>query len=170
MKKLERRDLIAAGGMAAFGAGFSQTLGRMAEGVLGEQPERHFEHGRSPEPEFSVDPATGKSSVLLSEQAAPKSWITLTDNYRFLRDGSLIWWSERDGFGHLYRFKGGRWTQLTQGPWVVSKLVGVDEAKGSFVFEARADTVLENQVWRGSLSGKGKPVRLTEAGFDNMPV
>jgi dipeptidyl-peptidase-4 len=41
--------------------------------------------------------------VLFTETARDKSWINLTDNYRFLRDGSLIWWSERDGFGHLYR-------------------------------------------------------------------
>ena len=31
MKKIERRDLIAAGGLAAFGAGFSETLERMAD-------------------------------------------------------------------------------------------------------------------------------------------
>ena len=70
MKKLERRDLIAAGGLAAFGAGFSQTLGRMADGVLGEQPERHFEHGRSPEPEFSVDPATGALKMNPKQQVS----------------------------------------------------------------------------------------------------
>jgi dipeptidyl-peptidase-4 len=62
-----------------------------------------------------VDPATGKSQVLFTETARDKSWINLTDNYRFLRDGSLIWWSERDGFGHLYRLTGNKWQQLTKG-------------------------------------------------------
>ncbi len=70
MKKLERRDLIAAGGLAAFGAGFSQTLGRMADGLLGKQPERHFEHGRSPEPEFSVDRATGAIKLNPKQQVS----------------------------------------------------------------------------------------------------
>ena len=67
---------------------------------------------------LAVDPATGKSRILFSEKAAPQHWINLTDNYKFLDDGSLIWWSERDGFGHLYRFADGKWTQLTSGPWV----------------------------------------------------
>ena len=74
-----------------------------------------------------VDPATGKSKLFFKETAAPRHWINLTDNYKFLDDGSLVWWSERDGFGHLYRFANGRWTQLTSGPWVVRDLAGVDQ-------------------------------------------
>ena len=70
---------------------------------------------------LEVDPATGASTVLFSEKAAPRHWINLTDSYRFLEDGSLIWWSERDGFGHLYRFADGKWRQLTKGPWVVEQ-------------------------------------------------
>src|SRR5690606_27559790 len=69
---------------------------------------------------LAVDPATGESRVLLSENAAKGHWINLTDNYRFLKDGSLIWWSERDGYGHLYRLANGKWAKLTEGPWVVT--------------------------------------------------
>ncbi|MDT3672624.1 MAG: molybdopterin-dependent oxidoreductase [Aromatoleum sp.] len=58
--KIERRELIAAGGLAAFAAGFSQTLGRMVSGLVGDEPKAHNIHGRSAEPEFSVDPATGE--------------------------------------------------------------------------------------------------------------
>lgn len=57
--KIERRELIAAGGLAAFAVGFSQTLGRMVSGLVGDEPKAHNIHGRSAEPEFSVDPATG---------------------------------------------------------------------------------------------------------------
>lgn len=114
---------------------------------------------------LSVDPATGKASVLLSEQAAPKSWITLTDNYRFLKDGSLVWWSERDGFGHLYRFKGGRWTQLTKGKWVVSKLVGVDEAAGRLFLIGNRDDPLAHQLYALDLNRPGKLTALGEAGW-----
>jgi dipeptidyl-peptidase-4 len=103
--------------------------------------------------------------VLLSEQAAPKSWVNLTDDYRFLRDGSLIWWSERDGFGHLYRFKGGRWTQLTQGPWVVSKLVGVDEAAGRLFLIGNRDDPLAHQLYALDLNRPGKLTALGEAGW-----
>jgi dipeptidyl-peptidase 4 len=116
---------------------------------------------------LSVDPASGKSRVLFSEEAAPKSWITLTDNYRFLKDGSVVWWSERDGFGHLYHFKGGKWRQLTKGKWVVSDLEGVDEAKGRVFFTATKDDVLAPQVYALDLARPGKIERLTELGWVN---
>jgi len=51
---------------------------------------------------LSVDPATGASRILFTE--ASKTWINLNDDFRPLKDGSLIWGSERSGFHHLYRF------------------------------------------------------------------
>ena len=60
---------------------------------------------------LSVNPATGESSVLFSEKSAATSWINISDNYRFLKDGSLIWWSERDEQGHLYHLKNDQWKQ-----------------------------------------------------------
>ncbi len=116
---------------------------------------------------LGVDPATGKSRVLFSEEAAPKSWITLTSNYRFLKDGSLIWWSERDGFGHLYHYKAGKWRQLTKGKWVVTSLDGVDEARGRVTFTATRDDVLAPQVYALDLARPGKIERLTELGWAN---
>nr|WP_235522827.1 DPP IV N-terminal domain-containing protein [Novosphingobium sp. Leaf2] len=116
---------------------------------------------------LTVDPQTGASKVLFTETAAPKSWINLTDNYRFLKDGSLIWWSERDGFGHLYRFKDGQWRQLTKGAWVVTKLVSVDEAKGRVLFTGTRDDVLAPQLYAIGLDTPGEPKRLTEADWSN---
>lgn len=58
--KLERREMIALGGLAAFVAGFSTTLGRMASNFVGPKEPAHKVHGRSPEPEFSVNPASGE--------------------------------------------------------------------------------------------------------------
>ena len=114
-----------------------------------------------------VDPETGKASVLFSEHAANKSWIALSDNYRFLKDGSLIWWSERDGFGHLWRFNHGQWQQLTRGPWVVSALVGVDEKAGRVFFTATKDSVLAPQVYALDLANPAQLHRLTDPAFVN---
>ena len=112
-----------------------------------------------------VDPATGASEVLFTERAARLDyWINLSDDYRWLEDGSLIWWSERDGFGHLYRFADGGWTQLTDGDWVVTDLVGVNETAGRLFFVGTRDGVLEQHVYALDLAG-GEPFRLTEAGF-----
>ncbi|WP_066708869.1 DPP IV N-terminal domain-containing protein [Sphingomonas adhaesiva] len=113
-----------------------------------------------------VDPATGRSSVLFTEAAGEKSWINLTNAYRALPDGSLLWRSERDGFGHLWRFKDGRWTQLTSGAWVVSDLVGVDEKAGRAFFTANKDDLLEQQLYAIDLKTKAI-TRLTERGWWN---
>ncbi|PKB24992.1 dipeptidyl-peptidase IV [Novosphingobium kunmingense] len=115
---------------------------------------------------LKVDPATGKASVLFTEKAAAKSWINLTNNYRFLDDGSLVWWSERDGYGHLWHVRNGRWKQLTKGPWVVSNLVGVDQKKGRVFFTANRDSAIEQGVYALNLSAPGKIERLTETGWD----
>ncbi|PZQ59302.1 MAG: S9 family peptidase [Sphingomonas taxi] len=113
-----------------------------------------------------VDPATGKATVIFTERAREKSWINLTDSYRAMKDGSLLWRSERDGFGHFWRWKDGRWTQLTRGPWVVTGLVGVDEAKGRVYFTANKDDVLEQHLYALDLK-RGGITRLTERGWYN---
>ncbi len=128
-----------------------------------------------------IDPATGASAVWFTESAArPDYWINLSDNYRFLKDGSLLWWSERDGFGHFYRgafaplnthdgetpFNGWQWQQLTRGTSPTSTLVGVDEAAGTFTYQATAD-VLTQQIYRARLDGVGEPELLTDPAFTN---
>jgi dipeptidyl-peptidase 4 len=112
-----------------------------------------------------VDPATGKAELLFTESA--RTWLNLHDNLRPLRDGSLIWTSERDGFSHLYRWRDGKWTQLTRGPWHVESVLGVDEAKGTAYILANKDTPLEFHAYAVPIGGRGEPARLTEPGFDN---
>tara|TARA_R110002072_G_scaffold116942_11_gene247689 strand:- start:4613 stop:6835 length:2223 start_codon:yes stop_codon:yes gene_type:complete len=115
-----------------------------------------------------VDPATGASEVLFTENAAVEDyWINLSDNYQWLDDGSLIWWSERDGFGHLYRYADGEWTQLTQGDWMVTKLVGVDQQAGRVYFQGTMDDVLAQQVYGFDLDDPAAIERLTDPAFVN---
>ena len=139
---------------------------------------------------LKVDPATGESEILFTELAAVKDyWINLGDDYKWLDDGSLIWWSERDGYGHLYRYDGlssmpeeervqtstdgtvnvllGSWRQLTSGPWVVTKLVGVDQDAGRlFYLATSAEDPLEQHIYSLDYSDPAaQPQRLTEAGY-----
>jgi dipeptidyl-peptidase-4 len=114
---------------------------------------------------LSIDPATGRSRVLFSETSP--TWINLHDNLRTLRDGSLIWTSERSGFSHIYRFRNGRWTQLSRGNWAVSRVVGVDERAGRIYFTGNQETPLENQLYWIDLARGGTPHRVTEAGWWN---
>ncbi|PZU07968.1 alpha/beta fold hydrolase [Sphingomonas sp.] len=122
---------------------------------------------------LKVDPATGKSAVLFTETS--KTWINLSDDFRALADGSLIWSSERSGTKHLYRWVAGKWIQLTQGAWTLETdgqsfnagLVGVDQASHRLFFTANKDDVLESQVYAIDYLKPGAPQRLTERGYWN---
>ncbi len=117
---------------------------------------------------LKVDPATGRSEILFTENAAVEDyWINLSDNYKFLKDGSLIWWSERDGFGHLYHLVDGEWTQLTNGEWVVTSLNGVDEDAGRVFFTGTKDDVLAQQVYAIDLTNPAAITQLTDSDYSN---
>ncbi|WP_298200034.1 S9 family peptidase [Novosphingobium sp.] len=121
---------------------------------------------------LAVDPATGAARVVLSETARDKSWVNLSDAYRFLKDGSLIWWSERDGFGRLYHYPKGRFAAadarlLTPGPGVVTALVGVDQARHRLFYTSTGNDPLEQQVYALDWTRPGAPQRLTEPGWVN---
>jgi dipeptidyl-peptidase-4 len=116
---------------------------------------------------LAVDPATGTSRVLFSETARANSWINLSDSYRLLADGSVIWWSERDGHGHLYRFKDGTWTQLTSGKWDVSSLVAVDEKAGRVILTGNRDDVLAGQIYALDLAHPETLIPLGDPAYDN---
>ena len=112
---------------------------------------------------LAVDPVTGASRVLASETA--KTWVNVHDNFRPLKDGSILWASERDGYRHLYRLAGGTAQQVTSGRWVMDELVGVDEKRGRLWFTGFADSTLEKQVYALDFRKAGaKPQRLTAPG------
>jgi dipeptidyl-peptidase 4 len=54
-------------------------------------------------------------------------------------DGESLFWSERDGWGHLYRYAadGTLKNRLTEGPWQVGTIVAVDEKAKRVWFTAR---------------------------------
>jgi dipeptidyl-peptidase 4 len=112
-----------------------------------------------------VDPATGRSTLLFSESSP--TWVNLNDNFKPLGDGSLIWSSERSGFSHLYRWKAGKWTQLTRGNWAVEDVAGVDEKAKRIYFTGTAETPIEQQLYWVNYEHPGAPVRLTEKGWYN---
>jgi dipeptidyl-peptidase-4 len=115
-----------------------------------------------------VDPASGRSTLLFSETSP--TWVNLTDNFKPLKDGSLIWSSERSGFSHLYRWKAGKWAQLTRGQWAVEKVVGVDEKAKRVYFTGTVETPIEQQLYWVNYERPAAPVRVTEKGWYNAAV
>ena len=81
---------------------------------------------------LAVDSA--KTNVIGQEYIEPKSWYVT-------RDGQdVIWWSERDGWAHLWRFDGNTGAvknQITSGAWTVGVIERVDELKKQIYFIGR---------------------------------
>ena len=93
-----------------------------------------------------IDARTGKVREILRESAEVGLHITNEDGVflghpavRTLENGDVIWFSERDGWAHLYYYDGATGklrNQITKGPWVVRSIVRVDEAKRLLYFTA----------------------------------
>jgi dienelactone hydrolase len=86
-------------------------------------------------------------------------WGTI--NWRYLpQTKEIIWFSERDDWGHLYLYDavtGRQKNQITKGNWVVTRLLRVDEKKRQLYFMA-VGTQAENpyfaQFYRINFDGK----------------
>ncbi|WP_419999959.1 DPP IV N-terminal domain-containing protein [Streptomyces boninensis] len=123
---------------------------------------------------YELDAGTGEVAVLVEEtsgttvQCGPHF---MDRNVRVLDSGEVLWWSERSGWGHLYRYAtDGTVTALTSGDWQVRKLVAVDEESRRVVFtaggrEPDADIYLQ-QLCSVSLDG-GEITVITSDGLDH---
>lgn len=114
---------------------------------------------------FEVDPETGAARRMAEERSPTLAEPSLSlgqRDFRALGTGEVIWFSERDGWGHLYLLDGQSGTvirQITSGPWVVLRLVRVDEAARRIYFVAAGrepgrDPYLRH-FYRVSLDGTG---------------
>jgi dipeptidyl peptidase IV (DPP IV)-like protein/uncharacterized protein DUF1731 len=71
-----------------------------------------------------ADAREGNSNTLLRESSP--AWVEVIDNPTWLKDGSFLWQSERNGWRHLYHYSpGGKLLQqVTNGKWEVRSLEG----------------------------------------------
>ncbi len=103
----------------------------------------------------------GKVKKLFTEISP--AWVSVNDNPFFLKDGTAIWESERDGWNHLYHYdnNGSLIRRITEGKWEVRNVYGVDEAGGWIYFSATKDSDIAENVYRVRLTG-GEPERLSQ--------
>ena len=82
-----------------------------------------------------ANPATGETVGVIEERL---NTYVEHQTPRRLENGDLIWWSERDGWAHLYRHgpDGAVRARLTEGPWHVDAVTGLSEEGGYVVFRA----------------------------------
>lgn len=88
------------------------------------------------------DAATGEARSLITESSPTyiePAGIGRLPMVRMLANGDVIWFSEADGWGHLYLYDGksGRLkNQITRGSWRVRSIVRVDERERTIYFTA----------------------------------
>lgn len=85
------------------------------------------------------------------------------------KDGKFfIWHSERDGWRHLYRVSrdGKTVVDLTPGEYDIIDMLALNEDKNVMYFTASPDDPGQRYLFRTSLDGSSKPMRVTPASFD----
>ena len=116
-----------------------------------------------------ADAATGEVRVLFEEEL---NTYVETQPLERLESGDMLWWSERDGWAHLYRYgpDGAFKYRLTEGAWSVRQIVGVDEAGGVVYAMANAREPDEDpyyqHLYQVNLDGSGVQI-LDPGNFDH---
>ncbi len=115
-----------------------------------------------------ADAKDGKSNNVVRETS--KAWVEVIDNPRWLKDGSFLWQSERNGWRHLYHYApdGKLVRQLTDGKWEVRSLEGVDEEKGLVFVTSTEHSHIAPQPYRIKLDGTGLTRLATTDGAHRM--
>ena len=94
-----------------------------------------------------------KVSTLFEEN--DRKYVHPTHPLTFLpgSNDEFIWWSERDGFAHLYLYntEGKLIRQITKGNWVVNELVAINKKDGKVIFTAAKESPLEKHIYSAGL-------------------
>lgn len=96
------------------------------------------------------DAETGGKIKTLFEETDEK-YVEPQHQLTFLpgSNSEFIWWSERDGYAHLYLYStsGKLIRQLTQGPYVVNELLGFNKAKKEILITSAREDPRQKQAY-----------------------
>src|SRR5689334_9368571 len=117
-----------------------------------------------------ADARDGKSTNAIHETS--KAWVAINENPIWLKDGTFIWASERNGWEHLYQYStdGKLLRQITDGKWEIRTIEGVDEANGYIYFTAMKDNPIAPNGYRIKLDGTGLTRLTTSEGSHRVDV
>jgi dipeptidyl aminopeptidase/acylaminoacyl peptidase len=129
---------------------------------------------------LQTDPASGKTEIILEEKGNTFVEANLDyarhPNIRVLNSGDVIWFSEKDGYGHLYRLglDDKEKNAITSGNWAVRTLIYVDENESQIYFlaggrEPERDPYYRH-LYRISLDGRGLQLLTPEDADHNVAV
>jgi dipeptidyl-peptidase 4 len=106
-----------------------------------------------------ADTATGGSKALIEERS--NVWLSIKPLHLAGNGQDLIWWSERDGWGHFYLFDsaGKLKNQITSGEYVADQIISLDEKSRTLYFTANGHESGEDpyytHLYRVNLDGSG---------------
>ncbi len=108
---------------------------------------------------------TGAFVKTLFEETDPK-YVHPQHSLAFIpgRNDQFIWWSERDGYMHLYRYntEGKLLNQVTKGPWEVTEIAGKSDRKKLFYIVSTKESPLDRHIYSVNWEN-GKMNRLDSA-------
>ncbi len=125
-----------------------------------------------------VDPATGAVRTIMTERppgfAGNNAELYNRPNIRIIGGGAqAIWYSERSGWGHLYRYDcatGEILNPITAGDWLVRDIIHVDEGRARLYFTAsgrEGGNPYHRRFYRVDFDG-GNLILLTPDAADHM--
>ncbi len=93
---------------------------------------------------------TGERVATLFQETSPK-YVHPTHPLTFIpgNNDEFIWWSERDGFDHLYLYNtdGKLIRQITKGKWLVNEIAGIDAKDKKLIITASKESPLEKHIY-----------------------
>jgi dipeptidyl aminopeptidase/acylaminoacyl peptidase len=120
-----------------------------------------------------AETATGKVTKLIEERS--NVWVSIKP-LRLVDNGKeMVWWSERDGWGHYYLYDGaGKLkNQVTSGEFVTDTVIAVDDKARTLYFTANGREAGEDpyytHLYRVGLDGSGLKL-LTPGNFSHTVI
>ncbi|HTS11591.1 MAG TPA: DPP IV N-terminal domain-containing protein [Candidatus Limnocylindrales bacterium] len=119
-----------------------------------------------------ADTSTGTPKTLIEERS--NVWMDTRPLRSIANGAELIWWSERDGWGHYYLYGGdGKLkNQITSGEYMADEIISIDEKARVMYFTANGREAGEDpyytHLYRTGLDGTGLKL-LTPGNFSHAP-
>lgn len=118
------------------------------------------------------DAATGEKVKLLFEEK-DEQFVEPQNKLQFIcaNENEFIWFSERDGWQHLYLFntEGELVKQITKGQWIVKNIIGSDKHANEIYFIGTKDSPIEDHLYKVKVK-TGEITRITEPGANHKVV
>ena len=120
---------------------------------------------------LNVQTKNGKSTLGLSESDL-NGWVQLHRNYNFLKDGRILWMSERSGWHHIYIHDddGRLISRVTKGKWEVKQIVKIDEPNERVYFTANKESVFGTNFYSVNFDGSELKLLTNEPGSHSIKV